>query len=74
MCCKWASNDDQRGQASKEIAPRPLLRACVAFNSENRIGTLPWPSPDTSLMIVRTQMEVGFVAKLYTSPVNMIPT
>ncbi|GFS84530.1 hypothetical protein TNCV_4606981 [Trichonephila clavipes] len=38
------------------------------------VGTLPWPSPDTSSMIVRTQMEAGFVAKYYTSPVSMIPT
>ncbi|GFX30038.1 hypothetical protein TNCV_2617491 [Trichonephila clavipes] len=32
-----------------------LLRACVACNSERRIGTLPWPSPDTSSMVVRSQ-------------------
>ncbi|GFV40161.1 hypothetical protein TNCV_3953581 [Trichonephila clavipes] len=41
------------------------LRACVACNSESRIGTLPWASPDTSSMIVRTQLEAGFVAKHY---------
>ncbi|GFU01958.1 hypothetical protein TNCV_1524431 [Trichonephila clavipes] len=52
----------------------PLLRACVACNRESRIITLPWPSPDTSSMVVRTQMEAGFVTKHYTSPVRMIPT
>ncbi|GFW21572.1 hypothetical protein TNCV_4280881 [Trichonephila clavipes] len=51
-----------------------LLRACVACNSKSRIGTLPWLSPDTSSMIVKTQMEAGLVAKHYASPVSMIPT
>ncbi|GFT45125.1 hypothetical protein TNCV_4154181 [Trichonephila clavipes] len=49
------------------------LKACVACNSESRIGTLSWTSPDTSSIIVRTQLEVGFIAKHYTSPVSMIP-
>ncbi|GFX21800.1 hypothetical protein TNCV_2310791 [Trichonephila clavipes] len=30
--------------------------------SESGIDTLPWTSPDASSMIVRTQMEAGFVA------------
>ncbi|GFW56407.1 hypothetical protein TNCV_2089141 [Trichonephila clavipes] len=66
-----ASNDDQRDPAIK-INGSPdhniWLRACEACNSENRIGTLPWLSPDTSSMIVRTQMEAGLIAKHYTSP------
>ncbi|GFU00268.1 hypothetical protein TNCV_802201 [Trichonephila clavipes] len=41
---------------------------------ESRIGTLPWSSPDTPSMIVRTQLEAGLVAKHYPSPVRMIPT
>ncbi|GFV59039.1 hypothetical protein TNCV_1814281 [Trichonephila clavipes] len=48
--------------------------ACVACNSESRIGTLSWPSPDKSSMIVRTQMEARFVANHYTSSVSKIPT
>ncbi|GFV91331.1 hypothetical protein TNCV_898481 [Trichonephila clavipes] len=51
-----------------------LLRACVSCNNESRIGTLPWPSPDTPSIIVRTQMEARFVVKHYTSSVSMIPT
>ncbi|GFV89876.1 hypothetical protein TNCV_4691051 [Trichonephila clavipes] len=51
-----------------------FLRACVELNSESRIGTLPWSSPDTSSMIDRAQLEAGFVAKHYTSPVSMITT
>ncbi|GFV46748.1 hypothetical protein TNCV_1882071 [Trichonephila clavipes] len=49
-----------------------VRQACVACNSE-RIGTLPWTSPDTSSMIVRTQLKAGFIAKHYRSPVRMIP-
>ncbi|GFX24657.1 putative DD41D transposase [Trichonephila clavipes] len=45
------------------------LRACVACNSKSRIRTLPWAPPDTSLMIVRTQLEAGFVAKHYSCQV-----
>ncbi|GFW34650.1 hypothetical protein TNCV_952781 [Trichonephila clavipes] len=51
-----------------------LLGACVASHSESRIDALPWASPDTSSMIVRTQLEAKFVAKYYTYPVSMIPT
>ncbi|GFU47775.1 hypothetical protein TNCV_4465221 [Trichonephila clavipes] len=32
------------------------------------MDTLPWPSLDTSSMIVRTQLEAEFVAKHHTSP------
>ncbi|GFX95560.1 hypothetical protein TNCV_4825751 [Trichonephila clavipes] len=56
---------------AKEVSDK---LACAALNSESRIGKLPWASPDTSLIIVRTQLEVGFVAKHYTSSSNMIPT
>ncbi|GFY15373.1 hypothetical protein TNCV_1571841 [Trichonephila clavipes] len=49
------------------------LRACVACNSESRIVTLPWVSPDTSSMVVRTQLEAGFVAKHYRSSASMFP-
>ncbi|GFX61586.1 hypothetical protein TNCV_2745611 [Trichonephila clavipes] len=31
---------------------------------------LPWASPDTAVMILRKQLESGFVAKHYTSPKN----
>ncbi|GFW97611.1 transposable element Tcb1 transposase [Trichonephila clavipes] len=53
-----------------KINGTPDLNSC---NSESRIGTLHWPSPDTSSMIVRTQLEVRFIAKHSTSPVSMIP-
>ncbi|GFW33409.1 hypothetical protein TNCV_2795761 [Trichonephila clavipes] len=33
---------------------------------------LPWGSPDSSSIIVRTQLEARFIAKQYTSPVIMI--
>ncbi|GFU73900.1 hypothetical protein TNCV_555281 [Trichonephila clavipes] len=62
---------------SKEIAAQtitPVLRACVAYNSESRINTMPWASPDTSSIIFRIQLEAGFISKHYTSPVSMIPT
>ncbi|GFX10118.1 hypothetical protein TNCV_1865161 [Trichonephila clavipes] len=38
----------------KDFTPyyNSLLRACVAGNSESRIGTLPWPSLYTSSMFV----------------------
>ncbi|GFX87710.1 hypothetical protein TNCV_4304191 [Trichonephila clavipes] len=76
-CCKCASNYDQRSPAIKRNGTsyhNSGLRACEACNSESRVGTLPWASPDTSSMIVRTQLEAGFVAKHYTSPFSMIPT
>ncbi|GFW86736.1 hypothetical protein TNCV_2808911 [Trichonephila clavipes] len=50
-----------------------LLRAFVACNSKSRIDTLPWASPDTSSMIVKTQLEIGFITKHYIPPVSMIP-
>ncbi|GFW34334.1 hypothetical protein TNCV_220601 [Trichonephila clavipes] len=50
------------------------LRACSNYNSESRIDKLSWRSPDTSSMIVQTQLEAGFVAKHYASSVNMIQT
>ncbi|GFX87962.1 hypothetical protein TNCV_4374271 [Trichonephila clavipes] len=66
-----ASTEDQRSQAVKRKGTpdhNSWLRACVACNGESRIGMLPWASPDTSSMIVRTQLKVEFVAKHYTSP------
>ncbi|GFV07655.1 hypothetical protein TNCV_4941571 [Trichonephila clavipes] len=74
MCCKCVSKDDQRGHKKCTPDHNSLLRACVARNSESKIGILPWPSPDMPPMIVRTQMEAEFVTKHYTSPVSMIPT
>ncbi|GFT42448.1 hypothetical protein TNCV_1787231 [Trichonephila clavipes] len=68
-----ASNDDQTSSAVKRNDTSDhnfWLRACGAYNSESRIGTLSWKSP----MIVRTQLETGFVAKRYAFPVNMIQT
>ncbi|GFT16789.1 hypothetical protein TNCV_1333951 [Trichonephila clavipes] len=57
------SNDSQRGRAVKRNGPldhNSWLRECVAGNCESRIGTLSWASPDTSSVIVRTQLETGF--------------
>ncbi|GFX75013.1 uncharacterized protein TNCV_1845851 [Trichonephila clavipes] len=71
------SNDDQRGPVVKRngtLDHNSWLRVCVACNRKSRIGTLPWVSPDTSSMIVRTQLKVGFVAKYHMSPVSMIQT
>ncbi|GFU05321.1 hypothetical protein TNCV_3262651 [Trichonephila clavipes] len=65
LVCKWASNDHQTGPAVKRNCipdHNSQLRACVACNSESRIGMMPWVSPDTSPMIVRAQLEVGFIA------------
>ncbi|GFW06548.1 hypothetical protein TNCV_2188811 [Trichonephila clavipes] len=74
---KCDSNDDQKGSAVKRNGTPDhnfWLRDSVACNSESRIGTLPWASPDTSSMIVRTQLEARFVAKHYTPPVSLIST
>ncbi|GFV30186.1 hypothetical protein TNCV_96631 [Trichonephila clavipes] len=49
------------------------LRVCVECNRETRIGG-DWESPETSSMIVRTQLEVEFTAEHYTSSVSLIPT
>ncbi|GFT88537.1 hypothetical protein TNCV_263181 [Trichonephila clavipes] len=49
------------------------LRVCVVCNSESRIDTLPWASPDMSSMIGRIQLEAGFVTKHYRSLARMIP-
>ncbi|GFW85623.1 hypothetical protein TNCV_852741 [Trichonephila clavipes] len=75
-CCKCASNDDQKGPTVKRNGTpdrNSWLRACVECNSESRIGTLPWASPDMSSITVRTQLEVRFIAKHHTFPVSMIP-
>ncbi|GFY24024.1 peptidyl-glycine alpha-amidating monooxygenase A [Trichonephila clavipes] len=75
LCCKCASNDDQKGPTIERNGTpdhNTWLRACVACNSE-QIGTLLWGSPDTSSMIVRTRLAVGFVTKHCTSLVSMIP-
>ncbi|GFV60479.1 hypothetical protein TNCV_3471141 [Trichonephila clavipes] len=59
------SNDDQRGQTVKtNRAPgyNSWLRACVTYNSESRIGMLHWASPGTSSIIIRTQLDAGFIA------------
>ncbi|GFX93373.1 hypothetical protein TNCV_151791 [Trichonephila clavipes] len=66
LCCKCASNDDQRGLAIERNGTSDhnfSLRDYVACNSESGIGMLPWASPDTSSMIIRTQLEARFVAK-----------
>ncbi|GFT96615.1 hypothetical protein TNCV_5022571 [Trichonephila clavipes] len=61
---------------SKELAPdhNSWLRACVEYNSESRIGTLPWVSSDVLSIIVRTPLEARFVAEHYKSPVSLIST
>ncbi|GFX39260.1 hypothetical protein TNCV_3859841 [Trichonephila clavipes] len=72
-----ASNDDKMSPDVKRkdiLDHRLWLRSCVTCDSENRIDMLHWASPDTSLMIIRTQVEAGFVAKHYTSSVSIIPT
>ena len=76
LCSKSTSNDDQRVPAVKgnDTPDHNALRVGVACNSESRISPLPCGSPNTSLMIVRTELEVEFVAKDYASPVGIIPT
>ncbi|GFV14410.1 hypothetical protein TNCV_808421 [Trichonephila clavipes] len=59
LCSKYASNDDHGAPAVKRnVTPDQnyWLRACGACNSESRINALPSASPDTPLMIVRTQL------------------
>ncbi|GFV80197.1 hypothetical protein TNCV_1477591 [Trichonephila clavipes] len=71
---KVCSNDEQRGPSvnrNDDPDHNAWLRACAPCNSKRRIGMLPWASPDTSSMIVRTQLEAGFVSKHYRSPVSM---
>ncbi|GFX51340.1 hypothetical protein TNCV_3102731 [Trichonephila clavipes] len=63
-----------RVQKKWPLNQNAVLCASVAYKSEIRIGMLHRPSPDTSSMIVRTEMEAGFVAKHYTASVSMIPT
>ncbi|GFT62155.1 hypothetical protein TNCV_2062331 [Trichonephila clavipes] len=48
--CRIAVSDDQRGPGVKRNGTpddNSWLRACVASNSERRISTLCWASPDT---------------------------
>ncbi|GFY11381.1 hypothetical protein TNCV_3182271 [Trichonephila clavipes] len=73
----YRCDDDQRDPAIKSKCSHDhnsWFSACVASKSESKVGTLPWVSLDTSSMIVRTQLEAGFVAKHYMSPVSMIRT
>ncbi|GFV85268.1 hypothetical protein TNCV_928991 [Trichonephila clavipes] len=72
LYCKLPLMTSKVVRMSKEMSPNynSLLRACGACNCESRIGALPWASPDTSSMIVRTQLEVGFIAKYYASSVK----
>ncbi|GFS72691.1 hypothetical protein TNCV_1420871 [Trichonephila clavipes] len=74
--CKCAS-DDQRSLAVKGNGtpdPNSYLMTCLACNSKSRIGTLLWAPPDTSSMVVKSQLETGFITKHYIPPVSMIPT
>ncbi|GFU56915.1 hypothetical protein TNCV_2437921 [Trichonephila clavipes] len=77
LCYKSASNDAQSDTAIKRNDTpdhNTWLMVGVMCNNESGIGTLFWASPDTSSMIFKTQLEVGCIAKHYTSPVSMIPT
>ncbi|GFW16977.1 hypothetical protein TNCV_2761051 [Trichonephila clavipes] len=50
------------------------FRACIAYSNESRISTLPWASSNTSLIIVRTQLEAGFVVKSGHDGAKSFPT
>ncbi|GFV08315.1 hypothetical protein TNCV_327491 [Trichonephila clavipes] len=73
----WPSGEmaDQSPAVKRNGTPdcNPCLRACVACSSESRISTLSWASPDTSSVIVKTQLETGFITEHYMPLVNMIP-
>ncbi|GFS72198.1 hypothetical protein TNCV_2442461 [Trichonephila clavipes] len=73
LCCKWASNDDQRGPAAKRIGTPDRnfwLRVCVACNSENgMIGTLPRVFEDR-----QDTVGSGIRRKTLYVPFSMIPT
>ncbi|GFX00161.1 hypothetical protein TNCV_296501 [Trichonephila clavipes] len=75
-CCKCAYNDEQKGpdvERNDTSNHNSRLRACGACNNESTIVTVPKVYLDTSSMIDRTQLEAGFVAKHYTSPISIIP-
>ena len=51
-----------------------LLWVYVAYDSQGKIlPLLLWTSPDTSAVVVRSQLKTGLVISDYTLPVGLVP-
>ncbi|GFT00682.1 hypothetical protein TNCV_3113941 [Trichonephila clavipes] len=60
---------------SKEMTPQTTTVCCGSVWRaivRNRISLLPWTSPNTYVVVLRTQLVRGLLTKDYTSPVSAV--